>query len=124
MPCRKKKSPRVGIWLPPNKLRALSTCQRAGGSPGDWIPQPRSAEMLEGTRCAGQLVGRVPPGYPAVWLVTHSQSQVPADRTGSSGMLQSGFEILHTSRHDREGMGTHTDISSKFHSLSDEKESP
>lgn len=83
----------------PNKLTVLSTCQRAGGFPGDWIPLPRSAEMLGGTRCAGQPVGCVPPGYPAAWLATHSQSQVPADGTGSSGMLQSGFEAMNIPGH-------------------------
>lgn len=110
MPCRNK-SPKVGVWLPPNKLRVLSTCQRAGGSPGDWTPQPRSAEMLGGIHCAGQLAGRVPPGYPAAWLATHSQSQVPADRIGSSGRLQSGFETRYPSTPGVTGEGcacTHT----------------
>lgn len=98
-PCAMQENPKAGGWLPPNKLRVLSTCQRAGGFPGDWIPLPRSAEMLGGTRCAGQLVGHVPPGYPAAWLATHSQSQVPADRTGSSGMLQSGLEAVNIPGH-------------------------
>lgn len=117
------KPPGVGVWLLPNKLRALSTCQRAGGSPGDWIPPPHSAEMLGGTRCAGQPAGHVPPGYPAVWLATHSQSQGPADRTGSSGMLQSGFGAGHTSTLGITGKGTQLSLVSSS-SPGYEKERP